>query len=63
MKRYDFLYAEEVNESPDGQWVPAEVAQALYDALVVASSHIDTYDAESFGVVNKALSLADGESE
>lgn len=83
MKRYD-IYSlgdwdedfemNNAHESNDGFWVPAEVAQALYDALVdlaeasdrralYGRNHVPSMRAEQDArlAARKALSLADGE--
>lgn len=66
MKRYDICLGADGIESQDGNWVPAEVAQALYDAL--KKLHEKSFyrfhgylGSEEFEVVHDALSLADGE--
>jgi hypothetical protein len=72
MKRYDLMcdghYANNAVEDDDGEWVPAEVAQALYDALgkFVTLSRLDG-DNQRWPLVlasaEKALSLADGDEQ
>jgi hypothetical protein len=72
MKRYEeVVSSEEYTGDPcvkmirhdNGQWVPAEVAQALYDALRKADLWTDEeYDVGEWrDQASAALSLADGE--
>lgn len=72
MKRYDFYGPESgpgIEERDDGDWVPAEVAQALYDALQKVARRIDANDCDEWTLhalkttAFEALSLADGEAE
>lgn len=71
MKRYDVFCRNDIDSVPDenGEWVKAEVAQALYDALVKLRSEakliqfdvVDNGIDEAIYGADKALSLADGE--
>jgi hypothetical protein len=69
MKRYDLMcdghYANNAVEDHDGEWVPAEVAQALYDALVVARKSLATYGEHPIieDRIKSALSIADGDEQ
>jgi hypothetical protein len=76
MKRYNqttedrYFYDESwtvdvMAEHPCGEWVPAEVAQALYDALVVARKSLATYGEHPIieDRIKSALSLADGDEQ
>jgi hypothetical protein len=73
MKRYDLfgsrngyvVPAHNPVESHNGEWVPAEVAQALYDALVVARKSLATYGEHPIieDRIKSALSLADGDEQ
>jgi hypothetical protein len=70
MKLYDmvnFAHVEDayMDDSPTGDWVPAEVAQALYDALVVARKSLATYGEHPIieDRIKSALSLADGDEQ
>lgn len=73
MKRYKMIYVEDIIEHEDGKWVPAEVAQALYDAVQMQTSILcslrKNYEEDSglwsdvdewIKKGNDALSLADG---
>ena len=70
MKRYEtciFCHDEFMSESDDGEWAQAEVAQALYDALVAMREEgvwIGSYWSPSDVAIDnarKAIAKADGE--
>jgi hypothetical protein len=70
MKRYslqhDELYDRVImSESPTGQWVPAEVAKALYDLLSVYHDKIGAafVGVELSEVARKALYPVDGDEQ
>jgi hypothetical protein len=76
MKRYDivnFAHVEDayMDESPTGEWVPAEVAQALYDALYgllggctsVRGIDMEFYIKTEIDRAEKAISIADGDEQ
>lgn len=75
MKRYEPLVDFDnqfmgMDDDPNGQWVPASVAQALYDALVEMVSAINYPNPDAPNRVEvaersalDAISQADGESE
>lgn len=63
MKRYDIItdrIEPEVIKRDNGDWVPASVAQALYDALESLAPEVSIDLLRAAGA-DKALSLADGE--
>ena len=64
MEKWKVSYDDSVARTSEyGEWVPAEVAQELYDALenlLDACSH-DTYAIKELDDAVKALSKADGE--
>ena len=76
MKRYNTALSVRMDEHEQGEYVKAEVSQALYDALKgliddLEGLYISLGESESesielhadFAAADKALSLADGETE
>ncbi|UTD55902.1 hypothetical protein [Halomonas sp. MS1] len=58
-----------MEEHEDGDWVPASVAQGLYDALVQAREELEDFAESEYGgayinlQIDAALDAADGDSD